>query len=38
MGDQSPAIECKGGGGYRKLTANEWGDSKNLQSLMGRTS
>lgn len=36
MGDQSPAIECKGGGGYRKLTANEWGDSKNITELNGK--
>ena len=36
MGDQSPAIEYKGGGGgYRKLTANEWEDSKNITELNG---
>lgn len=35
VGDQSPAIEYKGGGGYRKLTTNEWGDSKNITELNG---
>lgn len=34
VGDQSPAIEYKGRG-YRKLTANEWEDSKNITELNG---